>query len=46
MNRRDLLATIVLGATGLDTQQPGPETVYIPKIQRVEDRNFMHDFMD
>jgi transcriptional regulator len=46
MNRRDLLATIALGATGLDTQQPGPETVYIPKIQRVEDRKFMHDFMD
>ena len=46
MNRRDLLATLALGATGLEAQQPGPETVYIPKIQRVEDRKFLHDFMD
>jgi transcriptional regulator len=46
MNRRDLLATLALGATAMEAQQPGPETVYIPKIQRVEDRKFLHDFMD
>jgi len=47
MNRRDLLATLALGAvTNLEAQQPGPETVYIPKVQRVEDRKFLHDFMD
>ena len=46
MKRRDLLAGLALAATTMEAQQPGPETVYIPKVQRVEDRKFLHDFMD
>lgn len=46
MKRRDLLAGFAVAATGLEGQQPGPETVYIPKVQRVEDRQFLHDVMD
>jgi len=46
MRRRDLLTGFALAAAGLEGQQPGPETVYIPKVQRVEDRQFLHDFMD
>jgi transcriptional regulator len=46
MKRRDLLAGLALAATAGDGQQPNPETVYIPKPQRVEDRKFLHDFMD
>jgi transcriptional regulator len=45
MNRRDLLAGLAVAAMG-QTGQPPPETVYIPKVQRVEDRKFLHDFMD
>lgn len=46
MNRRDLLAGLALAGTMGEAQQPLPETVYIPKVQRVEDRKFLHDFMD
>jgi transcriptional regulator len=46
MKRRDLLAGLALAATVGEAQQPGPETVYIPKVQRVEDLKFLHDFMD
>jgi len=46
MKRRDLLAGFALAATAAENQQPGPETVYIPAVQRVEDRKFLHDFMD
>jgi transcriptional regulator len=41
-----LLTGLALAATAVEAQQPGPETVYIPKVQRVEDRKFLHDFMD
>ncbi len=46
MNRRDLLAGMAFAAAGVDGQTMAPETVYIPKVQRVEDRQFLHDFMD
>jgi transcriptional regulator len=49
MNRRNLLAGLVLA--GLDSQAQPPagheaESLYIPKPQLVEDRRFLHDFMD
>jgi len=48
MNRRSMLAGMV--AAGLDleaqTNSSPPESVYIPKVQLVEDRKLMHDLMD
>lgn len=41
-----MLTGLALAATAAQTQQPSPETVYIPAVQRVEDRKFLHDFMD
>jgi len=46
MKRRDLLAGLAFAATAAESQQPNPESLYIPKPQRVEDRKFLHDFMD
>jgi transcriptional regulator len=46
MKRRDLLAGLALAATAGESQQPSPESVYIPPVQKVEDRKFLHDFMD
>jgi transcriptional regulator len=46
MKRRDLLAGLALAATAAESQQPSPESVYIPPVQKVEDRKFLHDFMD
>lgn len=46
MKRRDLFAGIALAATGAEGQQSDPESLYIPKAHRVEDRALLHDFMD
>ena len=49
MNRRDLLASLALGAVGATAQTPesAPEpSLYIPKAHVVEDRAFLQDFMD
>ena len=47
MKRRDLLASLALAGLPLEAQQPAPESsLYIPKPQLVEDRKFLHDFMD
>jgi transcriptional regulator len=46
MNRRDLLTGLALSATAADTQPPGSGSLYIPKAHLVEDRAFLHDFMD
>jgi len=48
MNRRSMLAGMVAGGFGLEAQtnSSNPESVYIPKVQLVEDRKLMHDFMD
>jgi transcriptional regulator len=46
MRRRDLLAGLALAATAAESQQPNPESLYIPAVQKVEDRKFLHDFMD
>ena len=49
MNRRDLLAGLALASVEAQAQT-GPavaaESLYIPKPQLVEDRRFLHDFMD
>jgi hypothetical protein len=52
MNRRRLLAGLALASLPARAQTrtpdaPGPsESLYIPKPQLVEDRRFLHDFMD
>jgi transcriptional regulator len=48
MNRRDLLATLALATADADAQStpPSGESLYIPKPQLVDDRRFLHDFMD
>ena len=49
MNRRDLLAGLALSSLGTRAQTrtgPESESLYIPKPQLVEDRKFLHDFMD
>jgi transcriptional regulator len=45
MKRRDLLAGLALAGVQLEAQE-GPESLYIPKPQLVEDRALLHDFMD
>jgi transcriptional regulator len=48
MKRRSMLAG--LAAAGLDleaqTNTSSSESLYIPKVQQVEDRKLLHDFMD
>ena len=48
MNRRNMLAALV--AAGMkseaQTSTTSSESLYIPKPQLVEDRKFLHDFMD
>ncbi|MGB9454452.1 MAG: FMN-binding negative transcriptional regulator [Bryobacteraceae bacterium] len=48
MNRRSMLAGMVAAGFDLEAQtNPSPaESVYIPKVQLVEDRKLLHDFMD
>jgi transcriptional regulator len=50
MKRRDLFAGVALAALEGSAQSPTPEpaggTLYIPQPQLVEDRRFLHDFMD
>ena len=49
MNRRDLLATLAMTAAAADAQESHPatpETTYVPKAHLVDDRRFLHDFMD
>src|SRR5580704_1913071 len=52
MNRRRLLAGLALASVPARTQTRTPEasgpseSLYIPKPQLVEDRRFLHDFMD
>jgi Putative FMN-binding domain len=51
MKRRDLLAAIALASVGAKAQTPAEaaaaaESLYIPKPQLVDDRRFLHDFMD
>jgi len=50
MNRRDLLAGLAVASVeaGAQTHTTGAaaESLYIPKPQRMEDRRFLHDFMD
>src|SRR5215475_10815360 len=45
MNRRDLLAGLALAGIASGEAQE-PESLYIPKAHVVEDRKFLHDFMD
>ncbi len=52
MKRRDLVAGLALAAfevtaeVGEAAEQREPESLYIPRTQLVEDRNFLQDFMD
>lgn len=50
MNRRELLAGLALASVDASAQtraaEPVGESLYIPKPQLVEDRRFLHDFMD
>ena len=49
MKRRDLLSALALTACGADAQQPAPPpaaSLYIPQAHVVEDRKFLHDFME
>ena len=49
MNRRDLLAGLALASVDAKAQssaEAAAESLYIPKPQRMEDRQFLHDFMD
>jgi len=45
MKRRDLLAGLALAGIELEAQNP-VDSLYIPKPHLVEDRKFLHDFMD
>jgi transcriptional regulator len=45
MKRRALLASLPLAGFRVHAQSPA-ESLYIPKAHRVEDRQFLHDFMD
>jgi transcriptional regulator len=50
MKRRDLLAGFALASVNAETQtrttDAAAESLYIPKPQLVEDRKFLHDFME
>jgi transcriptional regulator len=50
MKRRDLLATLTFAGIEASAQSPqshpAAESLYIPKPHRVDDRRFLHDFMD
>jgi transcriptional regulator len=46
MKRRALLASLSLAGLRAQAQSPAPSSLYIPKPHRVEDRRFLHDFMD
>src|SRR5271170_978038 len=46
MNRRAALASMATAAAGLKAQEPSPDSLYIPKAHLVDDRKFLHDFMD
>ena len=49
MNRRHLIAGLALAGVEANAQTGAPEaaeSLYIPKPQLVEDRRFLHDFMD
>jgi len=49
MNRRDLLSSLAVSAFSAEAQEPAPaaaSSLYIPKAHLVEDRKFLHDFMD
>jgi transcriptional regulator len=43
-----MLASLMMAGIGVEAQEPaaGSESLYIPKPQLVNDRKFLHDFMD
>jgi len=46
MNRRHLLFALAAAGLDLDAQEPPSGSLYIPKPHLVEDRKFLHDFID
>jgi hypothetical protein len=46
MKRRDILAGLAFAGMGSAAEEHEPQSLYIPKAHLVEDRRFLHDFMD
>jgi len=46
MNRRDWITGLAVAGIGTSAETHEPESLYIPKPHLVEDRKFLHDFMD
>src|SRR5712692_1578682 len=46
MKRRDLIAGLALAGMAPAAEQQESESPYIPKAHLVDDRKFLHDFMD
>jgi len=46
MKRRDVLAALAAAGLSVNAQEPNPGSLYIPKPHLVDDRKFLHDFMD
>jgi transcriptional regulator len=46
MKRRDLIAGFAVAGMGSAAEQQEPESLYIPKAHLIDDRKFLHDFMD
>ena len=46
MQRRQLLIALAASGISLEAQEPPSGSLYIPKPQLVDDRKFLHDFMD
>ena len=46
MKRRDLIAGLALAGMAPAAEQQESESLYIPKAHLVDDRKFLHDFMD
>lgn len=46
MKRRDLIAGLAVAGIAPAAEQQEPESLYIPKAHLVDDRKFLHDFMD
>jgi transcriptional regulator len=46
MNRRDLLLGLAVAGWEANAQDSPSESLYIPKPQLIEDRQFLHDFID
>ena len=46
MKRRDIIAGLVLAGVSSAAKEHETKSLYIPKAQLIEDRTFLHEFMD